>query len=272
MLKQRVVTALILGVLTLLAIFFLPDLWWGGLVALVVVMATYEWSKLLGISRVPMLVLMAVVAAPVLVMSTTPVSGDGHLVLLTIYACSVCFWAFTVPAWLHIKPDLAETALAYLVGVILFVPTSLAMLELRRIHPGLLLLAILGVCVADITAFFVGRAFGKRKLAPEISPGKSWEGFAGGVLGVVLFVLFAAIWWLPPLIGSIGIVGVIIFALCFALVSVEGDLFESLIKRKAGVKDSGALLPGHGGVLDRIDSMLSTLPLAGALLAAWQYF
>lgn len=272
MLKQRVITALILGALALLAIFLLPDRFWGGLVALVVVVATREWCKLLAIARTQMLVLMLFVAAPVIYVSSVQVSGDGHLVLLAIYMCSICFWAFTAPAWLKIKPDLSGSVLAYLIAMILFIPTSLAMVELRRAHPGLLVLAILGVCVADIAAFFVGRAFGKRKLAPEISPGKSWEGFAGGVLGVLVFFALCAIWVVPALPAWIGFPGVAVFAVLFVLASVEGDLFESLIKRKAGVKDSGNILPGHGGALDRIDSMLSTLPLAGAVLAAWQFF
>jgi phosphatidate cytidylyltransferase len=184
----------------------------------------------------------------------------------------VCFWAIVVPLWLWFKPDLSRSLLPYAVGLILFVPTSLALLELRQAHPVLLVLAILGVCVADIGAFFVGRAYGRRKLAPEISPGKSWEGFFGGVLGVVLFFLLVSAFWIPELSARMSYFGVACFALVFALASVEGDLFESLVKRKAGVKDSGSLLPGHGGVLDRVDSMLSTLPLAGVLLASWQYF
>jgi len=272
MLKQRVVTALILGVLVLLGIFFLPVQIWSIAVAAVVALGVREWGALLSLSNKGTAALAVVTALPVLLIGFHPPHGDGLMILLCIYLCSIFFWAFTASSWLYIKPDLRGGSMAYLVGVTLFVPVSLAMVELKRAHPGLLVLAILAVCVADIVAFFVGRTFGKRKLAPNISPGKSWEGFYGGVAGVLIFFVACAIWAVPQVSARIGLVGVILFAIVYALASVEGDLFESFIKRKAGVKDSGTLLPGHGGVLDRIDSMLSTLPLAGALLAAWQYF
>lgn len=215
---------------------------------------------------------MLAVAGPVLYLSAAPLPSTGAGVRGVIYLSAVCFWGLVVPFWLRSKPDLSRSLLPYLVGLILFVPAGLALLELRQASPALLVLAILGVCVADIAAFFVGRAYGRRKLAPGISPGKSWEGFFGGVLGVVAFFVTVAAFWLPELPARMSHLGVACFSLVFALASVEGDLFESLVKRKAGVKDSGSLLPGHGGVLDRVDSMLSTLPLAGLLLVAWHYF
>ncbi|MBK9392539.1 MAG: phosphatidate cytidylyltransferase [Uliginosibacterium sp.] len=272
MLKQRVVTALILGAMVLLAIFLLPAMLWGVFVAVLVAVAAYEWCQLQGLDRGRTGGFVLAVVALALFLGTAPWLSSGTAARLAIYLCSVCFWAIVVPLWLWFKPDLSRSLLPYAVGLILFVPTSLALLELRQAHPVLLVLAILGVCVADIGAFFVGRAYGRRKLAPEISPGKSWEGFFGGVLGVVLFFLLVSAFWIPELSARMSYFGVACFALVFALASVEGDLFESLVKRKAGVKDSGSLLPGHGGVLDRVDSMLSTLPLAGVLLASWQYF
>lgn len=272
MLKQRVITALILGVLILLAIFFLPVPIWSVLVAGIVCLAVWEWGALMSLPAKGRYGMMPFAALPGVFIGFHSPHGDGLMILLCVYLCSIFFWLFTASSWLRIKPDFRGGSMAYLIGMTLFVPTSLAMVELKRAHPGLLVLAILGVCVADIAAFFVGRAFGKRKLAPSISPGKSWEGFYGGVSGVVIFFLVCAAWVVPAVMGRFGFFGVLVFALVYALASVEGDLFESLIKRTAGVKDSGTLLPGHGGVLDRIDSMLSTLPLAGAVLAAWQYF
>ncbi len=272
MLKQRVVTALILGGLVLIAIFLLPATLWGGFVALLVAAAGYEWCRLQGLERWARGGFMLAVAGPVLYLSAAPLPSTGAGVRGVIYLSAVCFWGLVVPFWLRSKPDLSRSLLPYLVGLILFVPAGLALLELRQASPALLVLAILGVCVADIAAFFVGRAYGRRKLAPGISPGKSWEGFFGGVLGVVAFFVTVSAFWLPELPARMSHLGVACFSLVFALASVEGDLFESLVKRKAGVKDSGSLLPGHGGVLDRVDSMLSTLPLAGLLLVAWHYF
>lgn len=272
MLKQRVVTALILGGLVLIAIFLLPAQLWGGFVALLVAAAGYEWCRLQGLERWARGGFMLAVAGPVLYLSAAPLPSTGAGVRGVIYLSAVCFWGLVVPFWLRSKPDISRSPLPYLVGLMLFVPAGLALLEIRQASPALLVLAILGVCVADTAAFFVGRAYGRRKLAPGISPGKSWEGFFGGVLGVVAFFVTVSAFWLPELSARMSHLGVACFALVFALASVEGDLFESLVKRKAGVKDSGSLLPGHGGVLDRVDSMLSTLPLAGLLLVAWHYF
>jgi phosphatidate cytidylyltransferase len=148
---------------------------------------------------------------------------------------------------------------AALVGFVLLVPPSLAIAHLRLLSPWLLLGVMAAVWVADIAAYFTGRAFGRRKLAPSISPGKSWEGAYGAVVGVVSG-LACLIHRLPHVAGQAGAGAGRAGGLHG--VSIIGDLFESLVKRQAGVKDSGTLLPGHGGILDRIDSLTSTLPLA----------
>jgi phosphatidate cytidylyltransferase len=117
------------------------------------------------------------------------------------------------------------------------------------------------VWMADIAAYFAGRRFGKHKLAPRISPGKTWEGVLGGMLGVSLYVLM--VWSFSASVHQLVSLPVILLASWFwVALAVVGDLFESAIKRQAGVKDSGSLLPGHGGLLDRIDALTSTLPLA----------
>ncbi|MFA6922564.1 MAG: phosphatidate cytidylyltransferase, partial [Gallionella sp.] len=116
-----------------------------------------------------------------------------------------------------------------------------------------------------IGAYFSGRRFGRHKLAPSISPGKTWEGVAGALLGVALYV--AVVWYFSPYSARISLLPVLVFtSWCWVALAVIGDLFESAIKRQAGVKDSGALLPGHGGLLDRIDALTPTLPLAAMLL------
>ena len=143
-----------------------------------------------------------------------------------------------------------------------------AIVELQARSPWLVLAAMAVVWIADTAAYFTGRKFGRRKLAPSISPGKSWEGVCGGLAAVALYALA-----LVPFAGagratrdgrprsSVIALGAV-FVVLLAAVSVVGDLFESMLKRQAGVKDSGALLPGHGGVLDRIDALLSAMPLA----------
>jgi phosphatidate cytidylyltransferase len=168
------------------------------------------------------------------------------------------FWVFIVPLWLVRGVAQARSSTLFLAGFVVLVPASLAMatLEPRR------LLAVLAlVWVADSAAYFVGRALGRRKLAPSISPGKTWEGALGGVAGALVWAIicrriFEDVAWTPYLAA----------AAILAAVSIVGDLFESAAKRRAGVKDSGALLPGHGGILDRIDSATAVLPLAALLL------
>ena len=145
-----------------------------------------------------------------------------------------------------------------LMGWIVLLPTCLALYQLRAIDP-LLLLGLMGVVwVSDSAAYFVGRLFGKHKLAPEISPGKTWEGVAGASVAVFFYALI----WGQVLQSTMLALGLILFALMLAGLGIIGDLFESLMKRLAGVKDSGNILPGHGGILDRIDALTSTLPVA----------
>ena len=142
-------------------------------------------------------------------------------------------------------------------------PTWLALVLLRHLGPWALLGIMALVWIADIAAYFTGRAFGRRKLAPQISPGKTWEGAYGAVAGVLIYGL--AVYFLA---GSAVILPVLLLIptlLVLTAVSIIGDLFESLLKRQAGIKDSSQLLPGHGGILDRIDSLTSTLPLVTLL-------
>ena len=158
-----------------------------------------------------------------------------------------------------------------LVGVLVLWVTWLALFDAKKIGTNFTLSVLLLVWVADIAAYFAGRAFGRHKLAPTISPGKSWEGVMGALIGVValsqVWLMLDATWpdWSPSLYTRLHTQGdaFMLVALIFLTgMSVVGDLVESLVKRCAGVKDSSHLLPGHGGVLDRIDALLPTLPLA----------
>jgi phosphatidate cytidylyltransferase len=143
-------------------------------------------------------------------------------------------------------------------------------MQLRVFAPLFLLAAMASVWVADISAYVCGRAFGRHKLAPEISPGKTWEGAVGAIAGVLIYGITVA--WAADRMPSNPSAWIIFATALIVLtaVSILGDLFESLAKRQAGVKDSGATLPGHGGVLDRIDSLTSTLPLVGLAVLLWE--
>jgi phosphatidate cytidylyltransferase len=151
-------------------------------------------------------------------------------------------------------------------GWIVLVGAWMALVELQSRSPWLVLAAMAIVWIADTAAYFSGRAFGRRKLAPQISPGKTWEGVYGGLAAVAVYALclvpFAREAGFAPVVGALAIALWLGFALLLAGISVIGDLFESLLKRHAGVKDSGNLLPGHGGVLDRTDALLAAMPLA----------
>jgi len=182
---------------------------------------------------------------------------------LAVYAVSALLWLIIVPTWLMAGWKVRQPLLMALTGWAVLIPTGLAMLDLRAANPQpWILLFMMGlVWMADIAAYFAGRRFGKNKLAPSISPGKTWEGVAGALLGVSVYV--ALVWSYSPYFAHREVLPILLLASWWWVgLAVIGDLFESAIKRQAGVKDSGALLPGHGGLLDRIDALTSTLPLA----------
>jgi phosphatidate cytidylyltransferase len=182
---------------------------------------------------------------------------------LLVYAVSALLWLMVVPTWLMMGWKIERASLMALVGWAVLIPTGLAMMDLRYFDPSpWVLLFVMGlVSAADISAYFAGRKFGKNKLAPSISPGKTWEGVAGAMLGVSVYVVL--VWSFSPYFTQRELLPALLLASWWWVVlAIFGDLFESAIKRQAGVKDSGALLPGHGGLLDRIDALTSTLPLA----------
>jgi phosphatidate cytidylyltransferase len=266
MLKQRVITAIILLVLFLLALFVLPDTVWAMMVTVMVLQGASEWSRLAkfsgnkanlfwGLTLAMMLGLVWFDAYHTLEQQALP-----HI---AVYALSAVLWLAIVPTWLMVGWKVEQPLLMALVGWIVLIPTGMAMMDLREGHP-MWLLGMMGlVWMADIAAYFTGRKFGRNKLAPSISPGKTWEGMAGAMIGAAAYVLVA--WSFSGL--SITLLPVLLVAgWCWVGLAVFGDLFESAIKRQAGVKDSGALLPGHGGLLDRIDALTSTLPLAALAL------
>ncbi len=270
MLKDRVVTAILLLAGLLGAVFLLPAAGWMVLCAALCSAAAWEWGGLARFERPLRMTSAIVFGVTCLMVAYMAGLGDGSLsgvVLLTpLYLVSALFWVLLVPLWLARKWSLASPALASLVGFVVLIPTALAMMHLRSFGPWVLLGTMAVVWVADIAAYFCGRAFGRHKLAPSISPGKTWEGALGGALAVMLFGfgVLVALGARQP--GGAWVIALALLA--WTAISVIGDLFESLLKRQAGLKDSGSILPGHGGILDRIDSLTSTLPLV-ALVAVW---
>ncbi|MBI5660138.1 MAG: phosphatidate cytidylyltransferase [Nitrosomonadales bacterium] len=264
MLKQRVITATALLALFLSALFLLPASWWAVLVVVMVLQGTSEWARLSGISGAAAhaywwstLAVMAGMAW----FDANQAPAQSIMLHLMVYAASVLLWVVVVPAWLIAGWQVRQPLLMALAGWAVLIPTGLAMVDLRAANPWWLL-AVMGlVWVADIAAYFAGRKFGKTKLAPSISPGKTWEGVVGALLAVTLYVLPVA--WISGLFASYHLLpGLLLASWWWTGLAVIGDLFESAVKRQAGVKDSGELLPGHGGLLDRIDALTSTLPLA----------
>jgi phosphatidate cytidylyltransferase len=270
MLAQRVITAAVLLALLVPAIFLAPSWVWGGVSLALLAAAAFEWGRLVATRKAAIGLTCALVAAgAAYLLAREPTApGTGPTAVATVLAgASVLFWLTVVPLSLaqvrRLGPPLAGAALSLLAAWV-------ALYELRLVGSGLLVSAMAIVWLADIGAYFAGRALGRHKLAPKVSPGKTWEGVAGGlllVLGVAALatVLAPGAAWLPQwLLAQLPAVvaGVLLAALVG--LSVVGDLYESMLKRAAGVKDSGRLLPGHGGVLDRIDALVPTMP--GCLL------
>lgn len=275
MFKTRVLTALVLVPLFLGALFGLPEKGWGLFCVAVIAAAACEWPRLSGMSGRSALLFPFVTALIFIgfVYYPLPVSW-----LLGIFAVASLFWLMVVPCWLAQKWRLQGAGYVnILLGWLLLLPAGLAMLYLRG--DGWLLLAIMMVAwIADTFAYISGRMFGRNKLAPAISPGKTWEGAAGALLAVCIYG-----WFIPKpfaffsgtFLAADVMTQKMVWVAGGALlttVSVLGDLLESLFKRQIGIKDSGRLLPGHGGVLDRVDSLLAILPVAATIYLAHDLF
>jgi len=273
MLRTRVVTAVVLAVALLLALFIFPAWAFCALAILILVLAAWEWWGFARQARGVRLVYVAglgVTGAALAWAAGLWAGRPGALLLYPVYAAALLFWLVAVPIWLRRRPPSPSPSLILGVGVVILIPAFLALAQLRNIDPVTLLLTMGVVWVADIAAFFAGTRYGTHKLAPRVSPGKTWEGFYGAVVATACYAIAWAILapsHLPPLVRDLP--GTTLCTLAFVEIltvfAVLGDLFESAMKRQAGVKDSGRLLPGHGGLLDRVDALTSALPLAALI-------
>lgn len=261
MLKQRILTAVPLAVAFLAALFYLPSTVFVGLIAMLLLLAGWEWGALAGLSigpRVAFVLVLALILGALL-------EQRGALERW-LFPLSLGLWvvlSLLVLTFPRSTPVLRGVGLRLGLGVVVLGPAYLAVLVLYGAGPWHLLWALGVVWAADIGAYFAGRRFGRRKLAPAVSPGKSWEGALGGLACALLVSLAFAYALAVPWDASL-----LLFTGVMVGLSIFGDLFESVLKRTAGVKDSGGLLPGHGGVLDRLDALLPALPLAALGLGA----
>jgi phosphatidate cytidylyltransferase len=250
MLKERVITALIAVAVLLLVLFVLPQAVAQVVVALLILAGAWEWSGFLGTGstavRAGYVILIALLMALVTWLAPQ-INGVLFQVALLWWACAL--------VWTLFYPTPIPAAVRWIVGVLVLLPLYKALVVLYLASPAVLLGALLIVWAADTGAFIAGKLFGRVKLAPQISPGKTWEGVIGGLLTVA--VLAAAGGWLFDVRISV----LVPFCLAIACASVVGDLTVSMFKRTSGLKDSGAIFPGHGGVLDRVDSVAAAAPL-----------
>lgn len=261
MLKHRVITALVLAPLVVLAVLMLPNQYVALVVALVIVTGGVEWARLSGMERLPQQVIYSAALFLCLagIYSLLPPDWDLGVLLL-----SVTWWVFALIRLIRYRADAPHTdslPIRAVEGFIVLIPAGLALVWIHRVPshgPLLLLFMLILIWSADIGAYFAGHRWGKHKLAPQVSPGKTREGVYGAMASAMLCGAVLAI-WLDSDLGQALLIIILCLVTMFA--SVVGDLFESLIKRRQGVKDSGHLLPGHGGMLDRIDSLTAAAPV-----------
>ncbi|WP_435219564.1 phosphatidate cytidylyltransferase [Luminiphilus sp. nBUS_07] len=278
MLRQRVITGVLLALAFLAAVYFLRlealAIIFGGVAAA----AAWEWSGLSGIKSVPVKVLYTLTYMGLL-MATWAALAIGEAPAPDVFQPwlgTACFFWSVVMLMVESYPGTAwiwRSRMSRAVfGLFILTTTWLSTIFLLTMPSGtvLLVLMVLAVALADIGAYFAGRRWGRHKLAIRVSPGKTWEGFWGGVVSVVVLTCVVA-YMLPQHMAHLSLVTLILLGLAVAGASVLGDLTVSMVKRESGVKDSGTLLPGHGGLLDRIDGLCAAAPVfgLGLLLAGY---
>jgi phosphatidate cytidylyltransferase len=263
-LATRVATGIVLVAAVLAALFLLPTPGWGVVVLLIVVAAANEWAKLIGLRAGGRALFVAVTLLAGVALLSMAMRDGFHGTVIAVCGIATLFWIVVgVPSVLRSWQP-ASIVARVVAGWIVLLGAFVAIVSLQSQSPWLALAAMAIVWIADTAAYFTGRRFGRHKLAPRISPGKTREGAYGGIAAVVVYALLllplAARARYPGALDPAAIAGGVVFSIVLAALSIVGDLHESLLKRRAGVKDSGALLPGHGGVLDRIDALLAAMP------------
>lgn len=269
MLKTRIITALILVAGFIPALFLLSNsLWAYGMLA-ISLLALYEWAGMIKLTQTQRYVYLLIAAVSGFLIVPLIEKYGFHPFFfnsLWVFFIAALFWLLIVPMWLRTRVIINNKLVMAALGLMLMAPLWLALICAKSADPWLLLALLVTIWIADSAAYFAGKNFGKHKLAPMISPGKTWEGVWGALVAVTLFgvilyfaydaqtlAIFPGLW----IITAFGVIG---------------DLFESMIKRQANLKDSGNMLPGHGGILDRIDGIIPSLPIAILMIYVYNYF
>ena len=268
MLKTRLLTSATLMAGFLLGLFLLPDTYWALLTLVVILIGLWEWaglSKFSPLSRNAYLVVTLLACCFLIFADKVDLAYLRPLTLFWGILIATFFWLLLCPIWLISRYRLKSRFGLAIAGWLVMLPLWLALVSLRNVDPRLLLGLIAVIWIADTAAYFSGKRFGKHKLAPQISPGKTWEGVIGAWLavsayGLLLCLAFGFDYWLIAAMWGI------------TVLSIMGDLLESLMKRQADMKDSSNLLPGHGGMLDRIDGLTSSLPMAALFIYFPAYY
>lgn len=270
MLKQRIITAALLLPGFFAAVWYLPSPWFALLTGIIICLAAWEWSDLSGLDRMSLRIgYLVAVACLLVVLYVLRLTVWSRLVIFMAMAgwLLATFLVVAVETRLVVIP--ASSLMKSLLGFLVLLPSWLGLVLLQNGAAGILLFLVVLIAAADIGAYFAGRRWGRKKLAPLISPGKSRAGLAGGI-AVSLPVALA--YGLAENMQGIDLLLFLILCLITVLFSVSGDLLESLMKRSAHRKDSGTLLPGHGGILDRIDSLTAALPVFVTGLLLWSRY
>jgi len=257
MLRTRVITAILLVTGLLLTVFLASRQVWAIVTLGISLLAVMEWAHLIKLNRTQsftVVAMTALIGVCVLSLQYTVLATYQTYTELALLSISALFWLVMAPVWLGQRKACQHRFMMAILGILLISATWIALVGLHEINPWLLIGVIATVSLADSAAYFAGKRFGRHKLAPTISPGKTWEGVLGALVAVTIYGGLLCYYqqfsfWLVPALWL-----VVVF-------SIMGDLVESLMKRQAGLKDSGQLLPGHGGILDRIDGFIPTLPM-----------
>ena len=253
MLKVRIMTVVVVLPILLAAMFLLPNAWWNIALVAPLLVAGHEWARLADFARGgEAAFLTALLGGYVLLWLVGPERA--------VYALAVAFWCIIVPCWLWLRLVVRKRLALAAAGLAVLLPAWLALARLQH-EAGLLLLLLGVIWIAYSAAYFAGRALGRHKLAPAISPGKTWEGVGGAFAAVIAYALVLHF----SLFATRDFPLVIAGFVSMVALGILGDLLESWLKRCAGVKDSGGIFPGHGGMLDRVDGMTAALPLAALI-------
>jgi len=263
MLKQRILTAFILIPLVVAGILYLPKIAIAIIFAVVILQGAWEWSALSEVKNNFIRLLYVLLIGSALYYFW---QGTGDRLLMRASGYFSIIWWLIAFLWILFprllnQQSLIGSIIKLFAGAFVLVPVWYALVSIHSVStsgPVWLLYAMALVWVADSGAYFAGKSFGKHKLAPHVSPGKTWEGVLGALLLVICYALIAP-YWLP--ISDEMVLWIVITSAVLVPLSIVGDLFESLMKRHSGIKDSGNLLPGHGGILDRIDGLTPAIPV-----------